>query len=88
MFGNMNSFKEKFANPINKGLMKLAKYSVKRKAVDLIAEMKALYTPFFKRRMKGEIFKTVSSELTERPLEALELPFKTDIVVWIPLSKI
>lgn len=82
----MNQFKEKFATPINKGLQRLAKFSVKRKAVELIAEMKSLYTPFFLRRMKAEIFKTISSELSDRPLKWSELPFKTDIVVWIPLS--
>ena len=66
IFGNLNQFKEKFANPISKGLQKHAKFSVKRKAVELIAEMKSKYTPFFKRRMKREIFQTISSELTDR----------------------
>ena len=30
----------------------------------------------------------LSSELTDRPLTWNELPFKTDLVVWIPLSNI
>jgi hypothetical protein len=42
----------------------------------------------FLRRTKKEIFRCVSSELSERPLEWNELPLKTDIVVWIPLSNV
>lgn len=46
-----------------------------------------MYNPFFLRREKKEIFKTVSSEVLQRPLKWNELPLKTDLVVWIPLSK-
>ena len=57
-------------------------------ANDLIAELKQKYRPFFIRRTKKEIFKVMSSELSDKPLEWNELPLKTDLVIWIPLSKV
>ena len=62
--------------------------ALKRKATELLDQLKSLYRPFFIRRTKREIFACKSSELSQRPLEWHELPFKTDLVVWIPLSKV
>jgi hypothetical protein len=45
-----------------------------------------MYEPHFLRRTKNQIFKVVSSELIGRPLKPNELPLKTDLVVWLPLS--
>jgi hypothetical protein len=56
------------------------------RAIDLIKEFKILYTPLFLRRTKKEIFKVISSEMALEPLKWNELPLKTDLVVWIPLS--
>jgi hypothetical protein len=50
--------------------------------------MKDLYRPHFIRRTKKEIFTSMSSELSVRELNWNELPYKTDIVVWIPLTDI
>ena len=49
--------------------------------------LRSLYTPLFIRRTKKEIFKCVSSELAGRELTNYELPMKTDLAIWIPLSK-
>jgi SNF2 family DNA or RNA helicase len=54
----------------------------------LLDQLKKLYKPFFIRRTKREIFTCKSSELTQRELYWNELPFKTDLVIWIPLSNV
>jgi SNF2 family DNA or RNA helicase len=87
-FGNMAEFKRNFSGPIKKGLQKYARFTQKRNATELIQKLKDIYQPHFIRRTKREIFKCLSSELSLRPLEWNELPLKTDLVVWIPLSKI
>ena len=61
---------------------------MKKEATELLSQLKELYRPFFIRRTKKEIFKCMSSELTQRPLEWNELPLKTDLVIWIPLSNV
>lgn len=40
------------------------------------------------RRTKDQIFTVVSAETLGRPLRDTELPLKTDLVVWMPLSEI
>ena len=47
-----------------------------------------MYEPHFLRRTKAQIFKVVSAELLGRPLNMTELPLKTDLVVWLPLTVI
>lgn len=49
--------------------------------------MRNMYEPHFLRRTKNQIFKTVSAETLGRPLKMHELPIKTDLVVWLPLSE-
>jgi len=48
--------------------MKLARFRIKREAREKCIELKNTYKPFFIRRTKKEIFKTMSSELTDHPL--------------------
>jgi SNF2 family DNA or RNA helicase len=58
------------------------------KAKELIMKLKSIYKPYFLRRTKKEIFEIKSAELSKSPLEACQLPLKTDLVVWVPLSPI
>lgn len=46
-----------------------------------------MYEPHFLRRTKNQVFKIVSSETLGRDLNEYELPLKTDLVVWLPLSE-
>ena len=50
--------------------------------------MKAKYDPHLLRRTKKQIFAVKCAETTEGGLGPLELPYKTDIAVFIPLSDI
>ena len=88
IFGSLDHFQENFAVPIKKGLQKHQRYASKIRAQKLIEEMKEKYRPFFLRRTKQQIFKVVSSELSQRPLGWNEMPYKTDLVVWIPLNEV
>ena len=45
-----------------------------------------MYESHFLRRTKDQIFKIVCAETAGRPLKLNELPLKTDLVVWLPLS--
>ena len=45
-----------------------------------------MYEGHFLRRTKDQIFKIVCAETAGRPLKMNELPLKTDLVVWLPLS--
>lgn len=47
-----------------------------------------MYEAHFLRRTKNQIFTVVSAELIGRPLKNNELPIKTDLVVWLPLSDV
>jgi hypothetical protein len=58
------------------------------KAKELIMNLKELYRPFFLRRTQKEIFEIISAELSKVPLEACQLPLKTDLVIWVPLNAI
>ena len=53
-----------------------------------VKEMKAKYDPHLLRRTKKQIFAVKCAETTEGGLGPLELPYKTDIAVFIPLSDI
>ena len=88
IFGTLKDFKNNYANPIKAGMMKHASYAKKRKAIRLLDDIKDLYRPHFIRRTKREIFQCKSSEMSEKPLSWNELPLKTDLVIWVPLSDI
>jgi hypothetical protein len=50
--------------------------------------MREIVKPHLLRRTKKEIFEVKSAELSEEALKPHELPIKTDLVVWVPLSEI
>ena len=50
--------------------------------------LRKMYEIYFLRRTKNQIFTVVSAELIGRPLRNNELPLKTDLVVWLPLSEV
>ncbi len=39
------------------------------------------------RRLKKEMFNIISAEMNPISLDKRELPLKTDLVIWIPLSE-
>jgi len=47
-----------------------------------------MYKSSFLRRTKDSIFTIKCAETAGRPLKLTELPLKTDLVVWLPLSEI
>ena len=73
---------------IEKGLKKCASTRQKKNALEMIQKFKILYNNHFLRRIKKEIFKLKSAELSTSELASTELPLKTDLVVWIPLNDI
>lgn len=78
----------KYGNDIEKGLMKDCSYSERKTATALSADLRAKYSSHFLRRTKADIFTVVSAERMDRPLKLIELPLKTDLVIWVPLNKI
>ncbi len=88
IFGTPTDFTEKYRSKIEAGLKKRALYKNMVRAQELIQELKSIYKPHFLRRTKKEIFEIKSAELSEEPLEACQLPLKTDLVIWIPLNAI
>ncbi len=86
--GTMSEFKTQYNAQITKGLKKRAIFKDMFKAKELILKLKSIYKPYFLRRTKKEIFEIRSAELSKIPLEACQLPLKTDLVVWVPLSPI
>ena len=54
---------------------------------DTTDKLRRIYAPFFLRRCKKDVFRMQSVELAGgKGLAADELPLKTDLVVWMPLS--
>ena len=51
-------------------------------------QLREKYKDHFLRRTKDNIFKIVCAETLKRPLKITELPLKTDLVIWMPLSKV
>lgn len=47
-----------------------------------------MYCKHFLRRTKNQIFKVVCAETLGRQLKDNELPLKTDLVIWLPLSDV
>ena len=88
ILGTISEFKTQYHNQITKGLKKRALFKDMFRAKELILKLKEIYRPHFLRRTKKEIFEIKSSELSKTPLEACQLPLKTDLVVWIPLNDI
>lgn len=46
-----------------------------------------MYECHFLRRTKDQIFHIVCAETAGRALKLNELPLKTDLVIWLPLSE-
>jgi SNF2 family DNA or RNA helicase len=88
ILGTISEFKTQYNAQITKGLKKRAIFKDMFKAKELIMKLKSIYKPHFLRRTKKEIFEIRSAELSKSPLEACQLPLKTDLVVWVPLSPI
>ena len=87
IFGSFHAFTRDFAEPIEKGMLKDASAREKQRAQELSDRLRKMYERHFLRRTKNQIFSVVSAELLGRPLRADELPLKTDLVVWLPLSE-
>ena len=47
-----------------------------------------MYKGHFLRRTKDKIFTIVTAETLGRPLKLTEMPLKTDLVVWLPLTEV
>lgn len=47
-----------------------------------------MYKAHFLRRTKDNIFTIRCAETIGRPLKLTELPLKTDLVIWLPLTTI
>ena len=45
-----------------------------------------MYESHFLRRTKDQIFKITCAETAGRALKMTELPLKTDLVIWLPIS--
>lgn len=86
MLGSFQRFTRDYAETIERGLLKDACYRDKMRSTELSKDLRAIYEPHFLRRTKNQIFKVVSAETLGRPLKPNELPLKTDLVVWLPLS--
>jgi SNF2 family DNA or RNA helicase len=87
IFGSFNKFQRDYSETIERGLLKDASYRDKVRSSELSGKLRIMYEPHFLRRTKNQIFKVVSAELLGRPLRSNELPIKTDLVVWLPLSE-
>lgn len=88
IFGSFNNFIRDYADPIEKGMLKDATAREKQRAQDLSDKLRKMYEKHFLRRTKNQIFSVISAEMAGRPLKSNELPLKTDLVVWLPLSEI
>lgn len=87
IFGSFQKFNKDYADIIERGLLKDASTRDKQRSTDLSARLRLMFAPHFLRRTKNQIFKVVSAEMLGRPLKMDELPLKTDLVVWLPLSE-
>ena len=87
IFGPFSTFIRKYAETIEKGLLKDASSKEKTRADILSKEVRKMYDGHFLRRTKQEIFKFMCAETAGRPLKMTELPLKTDLVLWVPLTQ-
>jgi DNA repair and recombination protein RAD54B len=81
VLGTISEFKTEYHAKITKGLKKRDIFTDMFKAKELIIKLKEIYRPYFLRRTKKEIFEVKSAELSSTPLEACQLPLKTDLVI-------
>lgn len=81
-------FKSYYGRPIELGMDRKATVYRKKRAMDKVKQMKALYGDHLLRRTKKQIFSVKCAETAENGIGPLELPYKTDIAVFIPLSDI
>jgi len=86
IFGPYTPFISKYAEVIEKGLLKDASPKEKARAEVLSKELRKMYADHFLRRTKDKIFTIRCAETSSRPLKMTELPLKTDFVIWVPLS--
>jgi hypothetical protein len=86
IFGSYNKFTKDYADVIEKGLLKDSSAREKARSQELSIKLRKMYEGHFLRRTKNQIFSVVSAETLGRPLKDTELPLKTDLVVWLPLS--
>ena len=87
IFGSFNIFLTKFAEPIELGLLKDATKGDKERSDRLSTQLREMYGAHFLRRVKDNIFTIKIAETAGRALKLSELPLKTDLVVWLPLSE-
>ncbi len=69
VLGNISHFRTQYANVIQAGLKKNAGLQLALLARQRIKELKTLYQPHFKRRLKKEMFTILSSELNVLSLQ-------------------
>ena len=86
IFGSYSNFQLKFAEPIESGLLKGATSSEQQKSDSLSKTLREMYKNHFLRRTKDNIFTIRCAETLDRPLKLTELPLKTDLVIWLPLT--
>ena len=86
IFGPYSTFIQKYAEIIEKGLLKDASGKEKTRTEKLSKELRGMYEAYFLRRTKQNIFKFMCAETAGRPLKMTELPLKTDLVIWVPLT--
>ena len=76
----------KYVETIERGLLKDASSKEKETAEVLSKQLRGMYESHFLRRTKDKIFTIQCAETIGRPLKITELPLKTDLVIWLPLS--
>eukprot|EP00347_Sterkiella_histriomuscorum_P024556 403330701 len=87
IFGSQSDFNRIYAKPIEEGCKKTEDERVIRRALEQAKELKDKYEKFFLRRVKKQIFQLRSAELNPIQEKELVLPLKTDLVVWVTMSK-
>lgn len=97
LLGTKLEFNNNFAKIIQEGLKKNALPKFAESARECIKELKSKlfsikivflvrYKPHIIRRLKSKVFSIQSAETNTINIQCMELPIKTDLVVWIPLS--
>jgi SNF2 family DNA or RNA helicase len=86
IFGPYSQFARKYAEVIERGLLKDASAKDKDAADVLSKQLRGMYEGHFLRRTKDNIFTIQCAETIGRPLKMTELPLKTDLVIWLPFS--
>lgn len=87
IFGSYERFQREYQGIIEKGLVKDSSQHQKAIAQRLSQQLRLKYQDHFLRRTKDKIFSIVCAETLNRPMRISELPIKTDLVVWMPLTQ-